>query len=92
MDVFSFSGDLPHRMEFFGDEVESIRSFDPNSQLSIDKLKTLSIIPNVQTKLLGEERQSFLQYIPTNSKIWIKDIEHTTTIVENYFEKSRVGV
>lgn len=89
VDVFSFSGDMPYRIEFFGDEVESIRSFDPNTQLSIEKIKSLSIIPNVQTKLLGEERQSFLEYIPKNSKIWIKDTEHVVTIIENYFEKAQ---
>ena len=88
VDVFSFSGDLPHRIEFFGDEVESIRTFDPNTQLSIEKLKSLSIIPNVQTKLLGEERQSFLEYIPRNSKIWVKDMEQVSTVLENYFEKA----
>ncbi len=89
VDVFSFSGDMPFRIEFFGDEVESIRSFDPNTQLSIEKIKNLSIIPNVQTKLLDEERQSFLEYIPKNSKIWIKDIEHASAIIENYFEKAQ---
>ncbi len=89
VDVFSFSGEMPHRIEFFGNEVESIRSFDPNTQLSLEKIKSLSIIPNVQTKLLGEERQAFLGYIPKNSKIWIKDTEHVTTIIENYFEKAQ---
>ena len=89
VDIFSFSGDLPYRVEFFGDEVESIRTFDPNTQLSIDKLKSLSIIPNVQTKLLEEERQGFLEYIPRNSKIWIKDFQQTIDVLDNYFEKAR---
>jgi len=88
VDIFSFSGDLPYRIEFFGDEVESIRTFDPNTQLSIDKFKSVSVIPNVQTRLLEEERQSFLNYIPGNSKIWVKDIKHTFDILDNYYDKA----
>ena len=91
VDIFSFSGDVPFRIEFFGDEVESIRSFDPNTQLSLEKKKSLSIIPNVQTKLLEEERQSFLEYIPRNSKIWVKDLEQIIDIIENYYEKAQSG-
>jgi len=88
VDIFSFSGDLPYRIDFFGDEVESIRTFDPNTQLSIDKFKSVSVIPNVQTRLLEEERQSFLNYIPGNSKIWVKDIKHTFDILDNYYDKA----
>lgn len=88
VDVFSFARDLPFRIELFGDEVESIRSFNPESQLSEEDLKEINIIPNVQTKLLKEERQSFLDYIPNNSKIWIKDYQHTVDIIEQYFQKA----
>ncbi|MEQ9423878.1 MAG: transcription-repair coupling factor [Cyclobacteriaceae bacterium] len=88
VDIFSFSTDLPYRIEFFGDEVESIRSFDPNTQLSIENKKSLSLIPNVQTKLLEEERQSFLEYIPSNSKIWMKDVQQAIDIIDNYFQKA----
>lgn len=88
VDVFSFARDLPFRIELFGDEVESIRSFNPESQLSEEDLKEINIIPNVQTKLLKEERQSFLDYIPNNSKIWIKDYQHTLDIIEQYFQKA----
>ncbi len=88
LDVFSFARDLPFRIELFGDEVESIRSFNPESQLSEEDLKEINIIPNVQTKLLQEERQSFLEYIPNNSKIWIKDYQHTIDIIEQYFQKA----
>ena len=91
VDIFSFSAEMPFRIEFFGDEVESIRSFDPNTQLSIEEKKSLSIIPNVQTKLLDEERQSFIDYIPRNSKLWVKDIEHSAGIIQDYFEKAQTA-
>jgi len=88
IDVFSFARDLPYRIELFGDEVESIRLFEPENQLSIDDIKEINIIPNIQTKLLKEERQSFLDYVPKNTKIWIKDYQHTFDIIDKYFEKA----
>jgi len=50
VDIFSFSHDLPYRIEFFGDEIESIRTFEIESQLSVEDVKSLTIIPNVQSK------------------------------------------
>ena len=47
VDVFSFSNDNPYRIEFFGNEVESIRTFDVATQLSIETKKKITIIPNV---------------------------------------------
>src|SRR5690606_37683093 len=50
VDVFSFSNDEPYRIEFFGDEIESIRTFDVESQLSTGSVKKITIIPNVENK------------------------------------------
>ncbi|MGB3467981.1 MAG: transcription-repair coupling factor [Cyclobacteriaceae bacterium] len=88
IDIFSFARELPYRIELFGDEVESIRLFEPENQLSVEDIREVNIIPNVQTKLLKEERQSFLDYIPKNTKIWVKDYQHTVDIIEKYFEKA----
>jgi len=74
VDVFSFSNDEPYRIEFFGDEVDSIRTFDVESQLSIKSVKKIQIIPNIEHKLLNEIRQSFLEYISSNTVIFTKDI------------------
>jgi transcription-repair coupling factor (superfamily II helicase) len=63
IDVFSFSNDNPYRIEFFGNEVDSIRSFDVETQLSIEKQKKIAIIPNVENKFFQENRESFLDYI-----------------------------
>lgn len=87
VDVYSYSDDLPYRIEFFGDEIESIRRFNPDTQLSVENLKFVSIIPNVQTQLLHEVRESFLEFVPRNTKIWIKDMDHNLQICEKYFEK-----
>ncbi|MEL7146153.1 MAG: transcription-repair coupling factor, partial [Bacteroidota bacterium] len=88
IDIFSFAKELPFRIELFGDEVESIRLFEPENQLSVEDIKEINIIPNVQTKLLQEERQSFLDYIPKNTKIWVKDYQQTLDIIEKYFERA----
>ncbi|HEX9651392.1 MAG TPA: transcription-repair coupling factor [Cyclobacteriaceae bacterium] len=90
VDIFSFSNEIPYRVEFFGDSVESIRTFNPESQLSIDKLNSLSLIPNVQTKLLHEERQPFLHFLPANSSIWFDDLKMTLDIIESNFAKCSV--
>jgi len=73
VDVFSFAASMPHRIDFFGDEVDSIRPFDVESQRSSEKVKTCAIIPNVQWERdLGEKRISFLSYIPSNTTIWLE--------------------
>lgn len=87
VDVFSFSNEHPYRIEFFGDDVDSIRSFDPVTQLSIKKMSRIDIVPNVQQKLLQEARQTFLEYIPTQTVIWIKDFEFSVAQLKKEFEK-----
>jgi transcription-repair coupling factor (superfamily II helicase) len=73
VDVFSFSNDEPYRIEFFGDEIDSIRSFDVETQLSKEKLNKIFIIPNVENKTLQEKRESFLKYIPSKTVIFTKN-------------------
>jgi len=73
IDVFSFSNDEPFRIEFFGDEIDSIRTFDVETQLSKEKLRKASIMSNVENKTLQEKRESFLQYIATNTVIFLKN-------------------
>jgi transcription-repair coupling factor (superfamily II helicase) len=87
VDVFSFAHELPYRIELFGDEVDSIRSFEPGSQLSVDPHEKISIIPNVQTRLVQEERQSLLEFISPTTILWFKDFQLTTDILQKSFEK-----
>lgn len=75
IDVFSYSNDEPFRIEFFGDEIDSIRTFDVETQLSNEKLKKIAIVPNVANKMLEEKRQSFLQYIAAKTIVFTKDID-----------------
>lgn len=88
VDIFSFSHDLPYRIEFFGDIVENIRTFEIESQLSVEEVKTLTIIPNVQSKYLTENNISLLDYIEKDTQLWFKDVEFTLDIVKSGFKKA----
>lgn len=87
VDVFSYANDLPYRIDLFGDEVESIRTFDPESQLSIESVSRINIIPDVQNRLTLESREPFLNFLPTDARLWFKDVELTLEIIEKCFEK-----
>lgn len=87
VDVFSFSNELPYRIDLFGNEIESIRTFDPESQLSIESVSKINIIPDVQTKLVQETREPFFQFLSPDTRIWFKDLEHALEVVQKCFEK-----
>ena len=91
IDVFSFSNDEPFRIEFFGDEVDSIRTFDVETQLSSEKLKKIDIMPNVENKLLDENRESFLKYINSNTIIFTRNIEVLGDKLDRLFRKSTLA-
>ena len=89
IDVFSFSNDNPYRLEFFGNEVDSIRSFDVETQLSIEKQKKITIIPNVENKFFEENRESFLEYISNETIIVIQNTELLCSKLDKLFVKSQ---
>ena len=89
VDVFSYANELPFRLELFGNEVESIRMFDPSTQLSTEAMKEISLIPNVQTKLLQETRQSFVEFLPGDTKFWFKDYQQALDVVDAHFSKAK---
>ncbi len=91
VDVFSFSHDEPYRIEFFGDEVDSIRTFDVETQLSTEQIKKIGVIPNVANKFLDENRQSFLQYIAQKTVIFSKNTEFLFSRIDALFEKSEAA-
>ncbi|HFS66766.1 MAG TPA: transcription-repair coupling factor, partial [Flavobacteriia bacterium] len=88
IDVFSYSNDEPYRIEFFGDEIDSIRTFDVETQLSEEKLKKIAIVPNVANKQLEEKRQSFLQYIASKTIIFTKDLDFLKGKLDQLFLKA----
>jgi transcription-repair coupling factor (superfamily II helicase) len=88
LDVFSYSDEQPFRIEFFGNEVDSIRSFNPIDQLSIKNLEFVNIVPDVQGKILKESRENFFDFISKNTVVWIKDTELFLQRIENEYTKA----
>jgi len=88
VDVFSFSNDHPYRIEFFGDTVESIRSFDPATQLSVQSMNRISLLPNVQDRKLKEQRVNFLDYLPLATVLWFQNIQFAADEVSKEYEKA----
>jgi len=88
IDIFSFAHELPLRIELFGNEVESIRSFDPGTQLSVQQLEQVRIVPDVQTRLLKEDRQSIIDFLPSGVRIWVKDLALTFDLLEKSFQEA----
>jgi len=88
VDIFSFSNELPYRIEFFGDHIETIRTFELENQLSVTQVRTITIVPNVQSKLLTKNNISLLEFIDKDAVIWFKDIQFTLDVIEAGYKKS----
>ena len=88
VDVFSFSNDEPYRVEFFGDEVESIRTFNPVNQLSIKTLSRFTVVPNVQLFKSEELRETFLEFVPNKTVVWMKDFRNIQGTLEEEYRKA----
>ncbi len=97
VDVFSFSNEDPYRLDFFGDEVESIRSFNIDNQISKESFENITIVPNIQDKEIEGSRITFVSFFQTEN-IWfgnnlnqffahVTDI-HRQTILDKASEKN----
>ncbi|MFZ1305107.1 MAG: transcription-repair coupling factor [Ferruginibacter sp.] len=73
LDIYSFGNEKPYRIELFGNEVDSIRIFDPETQLSERKLLQVSIIPNVETQFDTGEKVSIMEFLQENTVVWSED-------------------
>ena len=72
-DIYSFGNEQPYRIELFGEEVDSIRLFDPATQLSERKLLQINIIPNVTTQFEDTQKIPLLTFMPNDTLVWLKD-------------------
>lgn len=82
LDIYSFGNEHPYRIELFDTEVDSIRIFNPETQLSERKLLQISILPNIETKFEATEKISLLDFLPENTIIWAKDFNFTIGRIE----------
>lgn len=88
LDVFSFSYEFPFRIDFFGDEVSTIRTFDIETQLSRERLEEIQIIPDMQKSDL--DRESFLKLVPANTIIGFRDYTWAEEKVESLYMDSTI--
>lgn len=77
LDIYSFGNEKPYRIELFGEEVDSIRLFDPASQLSERKLLQVNIIPNVTTQFEDTQKIPLLDFLSKDTIVWLKDWDVT---------------
>lgn len=75
LDIYSFGNEKPYRIELFGNEIDSIRIFDPENQLSERKLLQVNIIPNVDMNFEGGEKVSLINFLPENTIVWTENWE-----------------
>ncbi|MDZ4824728.1 MAG: transcription-repair coupling factor [Flavobacteriales bacterium] len=89
IDIFSYSFEHPYRIELFGNEVESIRKFEPATQLSVAKMTRATIVPNVTEHKTEESRVSLLEFLPEETTVWIKDTDLLLNRTEMEWEKAQ---
>ena len=85
VDVYSFSSDLPYRIDFFGDEVDSIRTFEIESQLSRDRKDVVSIVPELRGGVGGS--QSFLSFLPPETCIVTRNLDYVCDSVRKAWDE-----
>ena len=90
IDLFNFANEWPYRIELFDEEVESIRMFDPTTQLSIRNLESLTVIPNVNSHFDSDEKISLTDILPENTLFWIKNIDLLEPALLQCFEKAQL--
>ena len=87
IDVFSFGNELPYRIELFDDEVESLRTFDAETQLSQRKISELTIIPNINAHFTQETIATLFEFLPENTILWFRDYAFFKELIEKQYDK-----
>lgn len=85
LDVYSFSCENPFRIDFFGREIDTIRTFEVQDQLSKDKLNEIEIVPELAA--LTTERVSFLNFLPSNSVMVYKDFAYIRDVIAHVYDE-----
>jgi transcription-repair coupling factor (superfamily II helicase) len=92
LDIYSFGNEKPYRIELFSNDIDSIRIFDPETQLSERKLLQVNIIPNVETQFTSGEKVSLLNFLPENTVVWTEDWEFIKGIIEQQEEDVQLAL
>ena len=87
VDVFSFSNDNPYRIEFFGDEIESIRIFDIETQISINNINSIEILGDIENKEIDYDRENIFKFLQNDTIIIFENMESLETRLSNCYKK-----
>ncbi|QUB93102.1 transcription-repair coupling factor [Prevotella denticola] len=85
VDVYSYSNELPFRIDFFGDDIETIRTFEVETQLSDEKLKRVEIVPELM--ILSEEKVPFLHFLPKDAVLAFKDFLYVRDAIDRIYQE-----
>ncbi len=88
VDIFSYGNEWPYRIELFDEEIESIRTFNPTTQLSLKNIERVSIIPNINSGFKQEEKVPFFSVFGKNSVVWVRDFDIVLDKLQQCFEKT----
>ena len=88
-DLFSYSADKPYRIDFFGEEVDSIRSFSPDDQLSLQLHDEIQVIPDIQELASHERTDNFIDFIPPSSIIWSENFDYIIEKTDSIWSQAR---
>ena len=85
LDVFSFSSEYPFRVDFFGDDIDSIRTFEVENQLSRDKREQIEIVPELSGEV--EDRVSLLSFVPKDTILVMKDQTYVREVIDRTYDE-----
>ena len=85
IDVYSYSNELPFRIDFFGDDIETVRTFEVETQLSDRKLERVEIVPELTT--LSEEKVPFLHFLPEDAVLAFKDFLYVRDAIDRIYQE-----
>ncbi len=88
IDVFSYTAHLPYRIELWGEEVRSLRTFNPETQLSVENLSEITLLPNVQTQYQENSHVSLIEFLPQDTVFFVKDLAFSEQIITKCFDAS----
>ncbi len=88
LDLFSYGHEHPYRIELFGEEVESIRTFNPLNQLSLQTVDYLAIIPNLNTRFKDARKVPFFSLLPEQTVFWVRQAEEVHFSWERAFAEA----
>ena len=85
LDVYSYSSEFPYRIDLFGDDIDSIRTFEVDTQLSKDKCEQIEIVPELG--VVEENKVSFLSFLPENTLMVVKDFLYVRDAIDRIYQE-----